>query len=113
MIHTGKPSEDTSKKNKKTQLGNVATRAGANGSHLIQLLHRGTGKWFEVADLRVTEILTEQVALAETYMLVYERADVNIDGSSGETAVERLARAPKVEVEEEMIDLEAMGIQIA
>lgn len=94
LVHTGKPK---------------------GGKYLIQIYHRRSGQWYEVQDLRVTPILPQAVALAESYVLLYERVDVKADGEFGEALIEELEKfEPRIEVqEEEAMDLEAMGIQIA
>ncbi|KAA0183645.1 U4/U6.U5 tri-snRNP-associated protein 2, partial [Fasciolopsis buskii] len=42
-----------------------------SGTHRIHLLHRGTGKWFEMQDLHVTEILPQMIPLSETLVQVW------------------------------------------
>lgn len=42
-----------------------------SGTHRIHLLHRGTGKWFEMQDLHVTEILPQMIPLSETLVQVF------------------------------------------
>jgi len=42
------------------------------GTYRIQLMHRATGKWFELEDLHVTEILPQMITLTETYIQIYE-----------------------------------------
>lgn len=68
--------------------------------------------WHEVQDLRVTEVLPQQVALAEAYLLVYERQDVETDGSFETYNDVEIPDEPPAEDETE-VDLEAMGIQIS
>lgn len=46
-------------------------KAGA-GSYRIQLLHKGTGKWFELEDLHVKEILPQMITLTESYIQIWE-----------------------------------------
>ncbi|KAF5394776.1 Ubiquitinyl hydrolase 1, partial [Paragonimus heterotremus] len=41
-----------------------------SGSHRIHLLHRGTGKWYELQDLHVVEILPQMIPLSETLIQV-------------------------------------------
>ncbi|CAH8497151.1 unnamed protein product [Dicrocoelium dendriticum] len=42
-----------------------------SGSHRIHLLHRGTGKWFELQDLHVVELLPQMIPLSETLIQVW------------------------------------------
>ncbi|KAL7058278.1 hypothetical protein AAHC03_017118 [Spirometra sp. Aus1] len=41
------------------------------GSHRIHVLHRGTGKWFEMQDLHVTEVLPQMIPLSESLIQVW------------------------------------------
>ena len=50
---------------------------------LLSLLSQVEDIWYEVQDLRVTEVLPQMVALSETYMQVYE---LRQGSSSGEEA---------------------------
>ena len=43
------------------------------GTYRAHLLHPGDGAWYEAADLAVTEVLPQQVALSEALLQVYER----------------------------------------
>ncbi|NXA62672.1 SNUT2 protein, partial [Mohoua ochrocephala] len=49
IVHDGKPSE---------------------GSYRIHVLHHGTGKWYELQDLQVTDILPQMITLSEAYIQV-------------------------------------------
>ncbi|TSW89636.1 U4/U6.U5 tri-snRNP-associated protein 2 [Bagarius yarrelli] len=49
VVHDGKPSE---------------------GSYRIHVLHHGTGKWYELQDLQVTDILPQMITLSEAYIQV-------------------------------------------
>jgi U4/U6.U5 tri-snRNP-associated protein, putative len=42
------------------------------GSYRIHVLHRGSGKWFEMQDLHVTEILPQMITLSESYIQIWE-----------------------------------------
>uniref|UniRef100_A0A183IDZ8 ubiquitinyl hydrolase 1 n=1 Tax=Soboliphyme baturini TaxID=241478 RepID=A0A183IDZ8_9BILA len=42
------------------------------GSYRIQVLHKGTGKWFELEDLHVKEILPQMITLTESYIQFWE-----------------------------------------
>lgn len=48
-----------------------AGKPGA-GSYRGQVLHRADGMWYDMQDLAVTEVLPQQVALAEAFVQVYE-----------------------------------------
>lgn len=41
-----------------------------SGTHRIHLVHRGTGKWFELQDLHVSEVLPQMIPLSETLIQV-------------------------------------------
>jgi len=43
------------------------------GSYKAHILHKGSGKWFELQDLHVTEILPQMITLTEAYIQIYER----------------------------------------
>ncbi|KAJ8779373.1 hypothetical protein J1605_012662 [Eschrichtius robustus] len=47
IVHDGKPSE---------------------GAYRIHVLHHGTGKWYELQDLQVTDILPQMITLSEAYI---------------------------------------------
>lgn len=47
----------------------------AGGAYRCQCLHQASGLWYEAADLSVTELLPQQVALSEAYVLLYERRE--------------------------------------
>lgn len=51
------------------------------GIYKVQVFHHPTSQWFEIHDLRVTAVLPQMVALAESYIQVYQRQDVKEDGS--------------------------------
>ncbi|CAL8104347.1 unnamed protein product [Calicophoron daubneyi] len=42
-----------------------------SGTHRIHLLHRGTGKWFELQDLHVVEVLPQMIPLSESLIQVW------------------------------------------
>uniref|UniRef100_A0A2K5BUC6 ubiquitinyl hydrolase 1 n=1 Tax=Aotus nancymaae TaxID=37293 RepID=A0A2K5BUC6_AOTNA len=54
IMHDGKPSE---------------------GSYRIHMLHHGTGKWYELQDLQVTDILPQMIMLLEAYIQIWKRRD--------------------------------------
>jgi len=45
------------------------------GTYRLHILHKGTGKWFELQDLHVTEILPQMITLTEAYIQIYERRE--------------------------------------
>lgn len=57
------------------------------GSYRAQVLHRADGMWYDMQDLAVTEVLPQQVALAETFVQVYELKGAGVgperDGAAG------------------------------
>jgi U4/U6.U5 tri-snRNP-associated protein 2 len=42
------------------------------GTYRVHVHRKSEDSWYEVQDLRVTDILPQMVALSETYMQVYE-----------------------------------------
>ena len=70
-------SNDNSKKSPATYnlLANIIHEGdpqAGKGSYRMHILHRGTGKWFEMQDLHVTEILPQMITLSESYIQVWE-----------------------------------------
>jgi len=47
-------------------------KPGAGGTYRLHVHRKSEDAWYEVQDLRVTDILPQMVALSETYMQVYE-----------------------------------------
>eukprot|EP01053_Blabericola_migrator_P000018 Blabericola_migrator_1__17@NODE_1005_length_5722_cov_152_220336_g691_i0_p1_GENE_NODE_1005_length_5722_cov_152_220336_g691_i0NODE_1005_length_5722_cov_152_220336_g691_i0_p1_ORF_typecomplete_len477_score90_91UCH/PF00443_29/2_7e44zfUBP/PF02148_19/1_4e12UCH_1/PF13423_6/9e06_NODE_1005_length_5722_cov_152_220336_g691_i0351465 len=47
-----------------------------SGYYRVQVYHQPTAEWFEVEDLRVTQILAHQVAVSESFVQLYRRQDV-------------------------------------
>ncbi|XP_034244355.1 U4/U6.U5 tri-snRNP-associated protein 2 [Thrips palmi] len=45
------------------------------GTYRVHLLHKGTGKWYEMQDLHVTDILPQMITLTEAYIQIYERKE--------------------------------------
>ena len=43
-----------------------------DGAYRAMVFHKADGNWYEVCDLSVAEVLPQQVALAETYVQIYE-----------------------------------------
>ncbi|XP_039276651.1 U4/U6.U5 tri-snRNP-associated protein 2 isoform X1 [Nilaparvata lugens] len=42
------------------------------GTYRVHVLHKGTGKWYEMQDLHVTDILPQMITLTEAYIQIYE-----------------------------------------
>ncbi|CAE1313444.1 USP39 [Acanthosepion pharaonis] len=48
------------------------------GTYRVHTLHKGTGKWFELQDLHVADILPQMITLSESYIQIYEvRKDIH------------------------------------
>ena len=41
----------------------------------VHILHEGSGKWFEMNDLYMTEILPQMKTLTEAYIQIYKRRE--------------------------------------
>ncbi|KAI1720037.1 ubiquitin carboxyl-terminal hydrolase domain-containing protein [Ditylenchus destructor] len=83
VIHDGKPVTN--------QKGDRDLSVVDNGSYRVQTLHQGTGKWFELEDLHVKEILPQMITLAESYIQIWrlnrKKTRVERMGEDGETSV--------------------------
>ncbi|KAG8301510.1 U4/U6.U5 tri-snRNP-associated protein 2, partial [Homalodisca vitripennis] len=44
----------------------------SKGTYRVHVLHKGTGKWYEMQDLHVTDILPQMITLTEAYVQIYE-----------------------------------------
>ncbi|XP_046392366.1 U4/U6.U5 tri-snRNP-associated protein 2 [Ischnura elegans] len=42
------------------------------GTYRVHVLHKGTGQWYEMQDLHVTDILPQMITLTEAYIQIYE-----------------------------------------
>ncbi|XP_044860033.1 U4/U6.U5 tri-snRNP-associated protein 2, partial [Mauremys mutica] len=62
IVHDGKPTE---------------------GSYRIHVLHHGTGKWYELQDLQVTDILPQMITLSEAYIQIWKRRDEDETNQQG------------------------------
>lgn len=62
-----------------------------DGTYKCQALHAPTQQWFEIHDLRVSQVLPQMVALTETYMQIYQRQDVEADGTFAKVDLNELA----------------------
>ncbi|XP_054707212.1 U4/U6.U5 tri-snRNP-associated protein 2-like [Uloborus diversus] len=54
------------------------------GTYRTHILHRGSGKWYEMQDLHVTEILPPMITLSEAYIQIWEKRtseDLSKNGS--------------------------------
>uniref|UniRef100_A0A3B3ZXE0 Ubiquitin carboxyl-terminal hydrolase 39 n=1 Tax=Periophthalmus magnuspinnatus TaxID=409849 RepID=A0A3B3ZXE0_9GOBI len=60
VVHDGKPTE---------------------GSYRIHVLHHGTGKWYEMQDLQVIDILPQMITLSEAYIQIWKRQESS-DGTN-------------------------------
>ncbi|CAL8237292.1 unnamed protein product [Boreogadus saida] len=54
VVHDGKPTE---------------------GAYRTHVLHHGTGKWYEMQDLQVTDILPQMITLSEAYIQIWKRRE--------------------------------------
>lgn len=45
----------------------------STGTYRCHALHRGSGKWYELQDLHVTEILPQMITLSESYVQIWQR----------------------------------------
>jgi len=52
-----------------------------SGSYKVQCLHASTQQWYEMQDLVVKPILPQMVAVTESYIQIYQRQDVQADGT--------------------------------
>ena len=46
-----------------------------NGNYRVHTLHAGSGKWYEMNDLYMTEILPQMITLTEAYIQIYKRRE--------------------------------------
>jgi len=46
------------------------------GTYRVHILHKATGKWFEMQDLHVTEILPQMITLTEAYIQIWELSTI-------------------------------------
>lgn len=44
-----------------------------DGSYKCHVQHRGTQQWYEIQDLYVQEIMSQQITVSESYVLIFER----------------------------------------
>ncbi|EFX84034.1 hypothetical protein DAPPUDRAFT_187802 [Daphnia pulex] len=49
------------------------------GTYRVHILHKATGKWFEMQDLHVTEILPQMITLTEAYIQIWEQSTERSD----------------------------------
>jgi len=76
---------DTLRMNPETRydlISNVVHEGKADGGSYKAFVHHAPLKmWHETQDLRVTPVLPQMVALAESFILVFQRIDVEPDGT--------------------------------
>ncbi|KAB7503502.1 U4/U6.U5 tri-snRNP-associated protein 2 [Armadillidium nasatum] len=48
------------------------------GTYRCHILHKGTGKWYELQDLHVKEIEPQMLTLTESYIQIFERQKSNV-----------------------------------
>jgi hypothetical protein len=48
------------------------------GSYKCHVQHRGTKQWYEMQDLHAQEIMAQQIALSESYLLIFERKSAQV-----------------------------------
>ncbi|KAL3093226.1 hypothetical protein niasHT_022676 [Heterodera trifolii] len=99
IVHDGKPPTAVSK-------GDIAVDTGR---YRVQLIHEGTGKWFELEDLHVKEILPQTITLTESYIQIWrlnrnktraERVGEAQEETFGTaTTEEKLKEEPKREID--------------
>ncbi|KAG8224993.1 hypothetical protein J437_LFUL006004 [Ladona fulva] len=54
------------------------------GTYRVHVLHKGTGQWYEMQDLHVTDILPQMITLTEAYIQIYElKTDLKKSEPSG------------------------------
>lgn len=58
----------------------------ADGTWRAHVYYPPTQQWFETQDLRVEQIMPQQVAQSESYLMIYKRQDVQVDGTFGKLA---------------------------
>lgn len=44
----------------------------SKGTYRVHILQKSTGKWYEMQDLHVTDILPQMITLTEAYIQIYE-----------------------------------------
>lgn len=49
------------------------------GTYRVHVLHKGSGKWYEMQDLHVTDILPQMITLTEAYIQIYELKETKQD----------------------------------
>ena len=63
-------------------------KTAKEGSYRVHLHRRSEEGWYEVADLRVGEVLPQMVALSEAYMQVYELKAAAAGAAGGAEALQ-------------------------
>lgn len=44
----------------------------SKGTYRVHVLHKASGKWYEMQDLHVIDILPQMITLTEAYIQIYE-----------------------------------------
>lgn len=44
----------------------------SKGTYRVHILQKSTGKWYEMQDLHVIDILPQMITLTEAYIQIYE-----------------------------------------
>ncbi|XP_038060056.1 U4/U6.U5 tri-snRNP-associated protein 2-like [Patiria miniata] len=63
------------------------------GIYKVHVLHKSTGKWHEIQDLHVADILPQMITLSEAYIQIWERKDTKNEEPVEENKPEQ--RAPE------------------
>jgi hypothetical protein len=88
------------------------------GTYRVQLYHPGAGKWYELEDLHVKEILPQMITLAECYIQIWrlnrkltreERVgEAQVDFGSEPIAPEKKLEGVSTVLQKHMKDISAM-----
>ncbi len=52
------------------------------GTYRAHVLHKGSGLWYELQDLRVIDILPQMITLSEAYIQIWEQRDETVSDDS-------------------------------
>lgn len=78
IVHDGDPSKNNSiiflllNKKEVFKLINLK-KIIDKGTYRVHVLHKGTGNWYEMQDLHVTDILPQMITLSEAYIQIWEQ----------------------------------------
>tara|TARA_R110002050_G_C8750953_1_gene498878 strand:+ start:107 stop:382 length:276 start_codon:yes stop_codon:yes gene_type:complete len=56
-----------------------------SGCFVVDIRHPGTDQWYEMQDLEVRETIPQLIALSESYIQIWERADLSLKSVKGVT----------------------------